>query len=175
MSHPPHSILDAAPTRVRELLDCAAAETLLWSTDDLRDVFDHQWATPLAMDLGGLGQAMAEQVETLAVSKQLLLRSFGDLLEHERPPLALLQLSKEFAKRCLHSPHSTIPHDVARVLYFTTIAAALSRCGQRISSLSDARILEGIAWSLDCDWLAEKARTVLRSGQQTLTDRGRQS
>ena len=170
MSDTQHSILDSSPGRLRGLLDDTSAEDRLWSADDLQDIFVHQWSAPLALDLGGLDDAHATQVETLATSKQLLLRSFGDLLKHERPPLALLELSKEFAKRCLNSPHSTIPHDVARVLYFASIAAALSRCGRRISELSDARIISGISWALSREWLAEEARDVLSSGLEALRD-----
>jgi len=168
MKNPPHSILDASPASLRGLLDDASTEEQLWSEDDLQDIFAHQWSAPLALDLGGMADAFAARVEILASSKQLLLRSFGDLLNHERPPLPLLKLTKEFAKRCLNSPHATIPHDVARVLYFASIASALSRCRRRISTLSDARITEGFRWALAREWLAPEARAVLRSGLEAL-------
>ena len=150
------------------LLDQADQESTLWSTDDLQDILSHQWAAPLALDLGGLQETFAERVETLAASKGLLLRSFGDLLEHKRPPLELLELTKEFAKRSIAAPCSSIPHDVARVIYFSSIAAALCHCGRRITTLSDQRITDGISWALSLNWLEDNAREVLSSGLQAL-------
>ncbi|MBL7076097.1 MAG: hypothetical protein ISS31_01370 [Kiritimatiellae bacterium] len=168
MNRPQPSILDAPPAGIRSLLNDTAAEDQLWSDSDLQDVFAHQWKAPLAMDLGGLDDAFAQRVEMLASSKNLLLRSFGDLLTHERPPLPLLKLTKEFAKRCLNSPHSVVPHDVARVLYFASIAVALGRCRRRISTLSDDSIVDGIRWALSREWLAPEACDVLRSGLEAL-------
>ncbi|MBT3295413.1 MAG: hypothetical protein HN383_09095 [Verrucomicrobia bacterium] len=168
MNDPQHSILDTPPAGIRSLLDDAAAEDRLWSPNDLQDVFAHQWSAPLALDLGGLDDAFASRVEMLASSKHLLLRSFGDLLTHDRPPLPLLKLAKEFAKRCLNSPHSVIPHDVARVLYFASIAAALSGCQRRISTLDDERLAAGLRWAMAREWLAPEARDVLRSGLEAL-------
>ena len=175
MKEIPDTILDCPSPGIRALLDETAAEDRLWSSDDLRDVFGHQWSAPLAVDLGGLGDAFAGRVKTLAASKGLLLQSFGDLLAHQRPPLELLVLTKEFAKRCLSSPHSALPHDIARVLYFASIAAALSRCSRRITTLGDQRIEQGIAWALSRTWLAEEARAVLEAGQRALKPERHQS
>lgn len=163
------SIFETPLAGVRGLLaQTADEEQACWSRDDLAAVFGHQWSAPLAVDLGGLEESLADRVRTLATAKGLLLRSFGDLLRHKDPPLALLELSKEFAKRSLHSPHASIPHDVARVLYFASIAAALSRCERRITTLSDDEITEGISWALSRDWVTAGARDVLSAGLEAV-------
>jgi hypothetical protein len=165
---------DAPDRGVRTLLDRVSREDeVFWSDEDLRAVFGHQWSAPLAVDLAGVDDAYAEQVQSLAVSKGLVLRSFGDLLRHPSPPPALLEMSKEFAKRSLYSPHAAIPQDVARALYFASIAAALGRCGRKITRLSDEEVAGGIRWSLSRDWLGEDARAVLADGLEVLEARGR--
>ncbi|MBL7115040.1 MAG: hypothetical protein ISS35_04675 [Kiritimatiellae bacterium] len=175
MTDPKHSILNCSASNVKTLLNEAVTEDQLWSAEDLQDVCNHQWDAPLAIDLNGLEDTHAERVETLAAAKGLLLRSFGDLLEHPHPPLELLMLAKEFAKRSLSSPHATLPHDVARMLYFASIATALSRCNRRITTLSDDQIAEGIRWALSRDWLLSEARAVLTLGLETLKLAGRRS
>ena len=159
------SVLDVPVDNMRGFLEEATHEDRAsWSEDDLKSIFGHQWSTPLSVDLGGLDAVLAERVRTLATAQGLLLRSFGDLLRHPNPPLALLELTKEFAKRSLYSPCPAIPHDVARALYFTSIAAALSHCERRITTLNDDDIAAGISWALSCDWVTDDARTVLLAG-----------
>jgi len=174
MSQSRNSVFDSPAAHLRALLDETVDAEQLWSADDLRDIFSHQWTAPLALDLGALGEAQAGRISALASAKGLLLKSFGDLLRHENPPLPLLQLTKDFAKRCLNSPLSTVPHDIARALYFTSIAAALDRCGCRITTLGDKEIAEGISWSLSRDWLVEDAAKVLSSGLTALKLSGEQ-
>jgi|ETNmetMinimDraft_30_1059905.scaffolds.fasta_scaffold61890_2 hypothetical protein len=165
-----HSLVDASSSDVRSFLEEVKTEDHLWSEADLGDVLSHQWSTPLEVDLSGMDGALSQRVNLLAKSKGLLLRSFGDLMEHPKPPLELLGLTKEFAKRCICSPHSPVPHDVARVLYFASIATALCRCRKRITTLSDGDVMDGISWSLSRDWLPEGARNVLTSGLEALKD-----
>lgn len=170
MKNARHSLTDASSSDMRLFLEEVEAEDHLWSDADLGDVLSHQWTTPLEVDLSGMEGAISERVELLTESKGLLLRSFGDLMEHPNPPLELLELAKEFAKRCICSPHSPIPHDVARVLYFASIATALCRRGKRITTLSDNDVVDGIRWSLSRDWLSAGARNVLTSGRDALKD-----
>ena len=163
------TVLDVPIDAMRGFMkQTATPDALSWSKDDLKAIFGHQWSTPLAVDLGGLDEALAGQVSMLASSQGLVLRSFGDLLAHPNPPLPLLELSKEFAKRSLYSPSPSIPHDVARVLYFASIAAALAHCRKRITTLEDEEVITGIKWSLSCEWVTHSARTVLEAGLQAL-------
>ncbi len=165
------SVLEVPVDNMRGFLEeTTDEEQASWSEDDLKAIFGHQWSTPLSVDLGGLDAVLAERVKTLATAQGLLLRSFGDLLRHPNPPLALLELSKEFAKRSLYSPCPAIPHEVARVLYFTSISAALSHCNRRITTLNNDDVAAGINWALSCDWVSDDARTVLQSGLAALAD-----
>lgn len=169
MGNEQHSILDVPIDAMRGFIEqTTQADAPSWSEADLKAIFGHQWSTPLSVDLGGLDASLAERVSMLASAQGLVLNSFGDLLRHPNPPLTLLELSKEFAKRSLYSPFPSIPHDVARVLYFSSIAAALSHCGKKISTLSNEDIATGIEWALTCDWVTEDAQTVLHAGLAAL-------
>jgi len=164
---------DAPASSLRGFLDHTTTEELAaWSEDELHAVFGHQWSAPLAVDLSGLDDVLADRVKTLATAQGLVLRSFRDLLCHAHPPLPLLKLTKEFAKRSLCSPFAAVPDDVARVLYFASIAAALGRCGHKITTLSRAEIVTGIRWCLSRDWIPEDAREVLAAGLEILEQEG---
>lgn len=169
MGNEQKSVLDVPMDAMRGFMEqTAETDEPSWSDADLKAIFGHQWSTPLTVDLSGLDATLADHVGMLASSQGLVLSSFGDLLRHPNPPLALLELSKEFAKRSLYSPCPAIPHDIARVLYFTSIAAALAHCQHRITTLSDAEVATGIKWALACDWLTNDAKTVLEAGLRSL-------
>jgi hypothetical protein len=170
MNKATHSIVEATPAKLLSLLDETGEEKPVWDASDMHDIFSHQWAASLSIDLSGLGEALQQHVQTLAAAKGLLLRSFGDLLEHPHPPLELLMLAKEFSKRCLNSPRSPIPDDIARVLYFATIAAALGR-GSEITTLSDNEKAQGMRWALSQTWLDGAARDLISHGLEILAQK----
>jgi hypothetical protein len=171
MGNEQKSVLDVPMDAMRGFIEqTAKPDEPSWSDGDLKAIFGHQWSTPLAVDLSGLDATLADRVGMLASSHGLVLSSFGDLLRHPNPPLALLELSKEFAKRSLYSPFPSIPHDIARVLYFTSIAAAMSHCQRKITTLDNAEVATGIKWSLACEWLTDDAKAVLESGLEAMQD-----
>lgn len=124
-----------------------------WSGDDLQAMWGHQLQSPLIIDLGGMRGKDAHQIEQMATARGLMLKSFADLFFHPHPPVDLLDLTKEFAKRNLVSPETRLPAGITRVLYFGSIAIAKLRCGQSITRLSDDRVLDGLEWCLNQDWL----------------------
>jgi hypothetical protein len=158
-----NAVFESPAAGLLAFLEAAEPGDSGWGSTAPGAVFRHQWAAPLVVDLAGLregGKVMAP----LAQSEGLVLRTFGDLLNHPHPPASLLLLAKEFAKRCLYSPLSAIPHDVARVLYFACIAAALARAGRRISELGDEALTAGMRWAVGRRWINDGARAVLREG-----------
>ena len=68
----------------------------------------------------------------------------------------------------MEDPAGPLPRAVAAVLYYVTIAAALLRCGKRITQLGYDELLRGFQWVMDQPWvdqptkgLIEEARTAL--------------
>jgi hypothetical protein len=94
--------------------------------------------------------------------------TFGDLLCEARPSLSLLVLLKDFARAHTLQPNSPIPHEVATILYYAAIIAALVNSDQRISSLSDESLCKGIKAILDFDWIDDATRDLFAEGLRRL-------
>ncbi len=137
------TLLDLSPDNVDRL----------WRDEELGAILKHQMSAPLQVDLINLERGLAVKVRNLAESQGLTLKSFGDLLAHPNPPVELLKVTKDFAKACRLSPHGPLPRDIASVLYFASIAAAMVRCRRRITGLSDADLADGLRWTLARPWL----------------------
>jgi hypothetical protein len=110
----------------------------IWNSDDLAAILRHQMTTSLQVDLAGVGSA-AGRLREEAAAGGLLLKSFGDLLQHPHPPLGLLKMMKDFAKACRISPASTMPSEISSVVYFASIMVAGAPGFLRV--VSDSSIL----------------------------------
>lgn len=152
------NVLEAKPARVMR-------------TEELGSILKHQMSAPLHMDLIGLDQDIAVKIKAMASEQGLLLKSFRDLLQHPNPPVELLTLAKDFAKACRLSRTSTLPHDVAAVLYFVCIVVARVKCAQRITTLNDEALAAGLSWTLRQPWLDEATRDLLIECMGTRKDR----
>lgn len=134
-----------------------------WTGEDLQAIWGHQLQSPLTIDLGGMRGKDANQIERMAHARGLTLTSFADLLFHPHPPVDLLDLTKEFAKRNLVSPENRLPAGITRVLYFGSIAIAKARCGTSITRLSDDEMMDGLEWCLAQTWLDPEVKNLLSS------------
>jgi hypothetical protein len=161
-------VLDTASGQLAELPDRESDGQRIWAPEELGAILQHQMSTPLRVDLIGMERAIAARVKNLATAQGLLLKSLGDLLHHPNPPIELLKLTKDFAKACRLSPESSLPGEVATVLYFACILVARTRCRQKISALSDEQLQEGIAWVLESPWLDKATRKLFEAGKRRL-------
>ena len=162
------AVLATDPQRLATLFDLAPDDERLWRDDELGAILRHQLTVPLQVDLINLERGLALKVRTLAESQGLTLKSFGDLLTHPHPPVELLKITKEFAKACRLSPHSPVPREIASVLYFASIAAALVRCRCRITGLTNDALADGLHWVLARPWLDAPTRTLVEESLQLL-------
>lgn len=144
----------AQPQSLARLLSEQSLPRHVWSDDEIGAVLMHQWRAPLRVSLEGISPQQREALRQLADADELLVHSFGDLLSHRSPPLELLRIMKDFAKAIGLHPASPLPPDAARVMYLGAIAAARVRCGQRISSISDGELIEGLRWTLSRPWVS---------------------
>jgi hypothetical protein len=138
----------------------------IWRDEELGAILRHQLTAPLQVDLINLERGLALKVRTLAESQGLTLKSFGDLLAHPNPPVELLKITKDFAKACRLSPNSPLPHDIATVLYFASIAAAMVRCRRRITGLTNDALADGLQWVLTRIWLDAPTRALIEESLQ---------
>jgi len=153
MSDSEHLVQRAQPGSLADVLDCTENKSPLWRPAELEALLRHQMAAPVQVDLSSLAPALAEQLRGLSDAQALTLRSFADLFQHPQPPVELLRLVKDFAKAAHESSEGPLPPEIARVLYYASIAAALARLKTRITSLSDVQLREGFGWVQTRDWI----------------------
>ena len=161
MTTHPKDVFDTDRKQLATLLDLSPDAERLWGDDELGAILRHQLSAPMQVDLINLERGLALKVRNLAEAQGLTLKSFGDLLAHPNPPVELLKITKDFAKACRLSPHSPMPQEIASVLYFTSIAAALVRCHRRITGLSNDALAEGFRWVLNRTWLDAPTRSLI--------------
>lgn len=136
----------------------------LWEAEELGSILQHQLDAPLGPDLGLVDRSLPDRLPQLAAAGGRPLGTFRDLFVDPRPPLELLELTKRFAKRCRSQEDSALPGEIATVLYFLAIAAALTRCGRRISGLDEPALCHGLDWALAQPWLDATAREICQAG-----------
>jgi len=133
-----------------------------WRQTELGSIFRHQLDAPLEFDLGNFAPESKAILDTSSRSADAPLETFGDLLRHPHPPLELLKVVKEFAKANRDDPESSLPTEIATVIYFAAIVVALTRCGQRITELDDDGLRRGMNWVVAQPWIDELTRSLFR-------------
>jgi hypothetical protein len=147
-----------------ELMDVGTESRRVWRPEELGAILRHQMSAAVLFDISSLKPSVAPKLKALSEAEGLLVRSFNDLLQHPNPPIELLQLTKEFAKANRDHPESPLPQEIASVLYFGSIAAALVRCGERITRLDDAPLRKGMQWVIDQPWVDTAMRSLAEAG-----------
>lgn len=139
-----------------------------WQEEDLASMLKHQLSAPVELTLQDVSAELSEQLRTFCSSEGLLLKSFKDLLFHERPPVTLLRITKDFAKQSIRRPATALPRDIALALYYASIAAALCKQNERITSLSNEKLREGFKWVLSQAWMHKEVQELCRKALESL-------
>ena len=172
MKRTEHLLSETAPVKLAEMMDIGESNARLWQPGEFAAILRHQLSVPINVELGSFSEGEANSIRSIAKSKELLLNSFGDLLSHPNPPVELLRMTKQFAKKHLISPENTLlPHEIANVLYYASIAAARLRCRRRISKLPDSDLRDGLDWCLSRTWLDPTTQRLLKECWDTLSDK----
>lgn len=137
-----------------------------WTSAELSSILRHQLRSPLLFDLRGIiGDADDGRSDDSLKSE---IRSFADLLSHPDPPIALLRLTKEFANASDARVAEPLPREIATVLYFASIVAALLRHELRISSLTANELQSGVNWSIRQPWLDTETRALFEEARTSI-------
>jgi len=166
------SVFKSRPKSLATLMAARREQGRLWRPDELAAIFRHQLSAPVMLDLGGFDPGAAVKLKVLSEAQGLLLKSFSELFEHPAPPIELLEATKEFAKLNLDHPESCLPREIAAVLYYTSIAAAVVRLDRRISQLPEAELRRGLLWARDQEWVDGKTRDLLNEALAKLSSSG---
>ena len=162
------TIFDTAPGDAAKLLSEALDGDKTWSDDELASVLRHQLSATLRSDLFESLPEEAVAVDSIAEHKSLIEGSYRELLSHTDPPVALLRVVKDFAKMCRSRNKGLIPRDIATVLYYAAIAAARVQLGERITSIPDESLKEGLDWALARPWLDGHLRALFSAAVSRL-------
>jgi len=154
--------------RVADLMRASRERQRIWQPDELAAVLRHQLSAPVEFDLASMTPGERARLKTLAASRGLLVRSFKDLLHHPNPPIELLKMTKEFARANREHPDAFLPAEIATVLYFGSIAAAMTRCRECITELDEPALRKGFSWVLEQQWVDEPTRAVFQEALQFL-------
>ena len=144
---------DPQQTRLSVLFGRDEMSRCAWKAEELASMLRHQLAAPLSMDLDPPG---GEQTLTKICRDALAEHdgiTFGQLFANVNPPLALLEMVKDFAKGQGQDPAERLPRDIASVLYLAAISAALLRCDARVTNLTDAALIKRLRWASDQPWV----------------------
>lgn len=149
-----------------KMLDLTATTADLWQPEELAAILRHQLSAPLAVALGPLSAEVPQATRDL--SPRDVPASLGDLLGHPKPPMALLELTKRFAKLCRTDAENVLPEAIAMLLYYASIVAAILRHGRRISDLDDEALRRGLKWGCGQTWIDATIGDLLREGLEHL-------
>jgi len=140
--------------------DTAAGD---WLPSDYPAMWQHQLESPLEFEWGpdrAGGPDAASALPPLPGG----CRTYGELLHGSASSIEWLSLVKDFAKAHLVSKVECLPRDLARGLYYSTIACALVRHGQSISRLERSELVTGFGWMIDQPWLDPATRELMVQG-----------
>jgi len=148
-----------------KMIDLGADPQTLWEPEELGTILEHQLAAPLEFEVIGVDRARLRQLRAQS-NAPAEIQTFGDLLTHPQPPVALLELTKQHSKASCFHPERPLPDEVAAVLYLASIVAALVKCGQRITRLNDDGLQYGLDRALRQTWLDASTRHLLEAGRR---------
>jgi hypothetical protein len=166
------ALFKSPPKSLAAFMAAGDERARLWRPDELAALFRHQLAAPILVDLSGFDPVTASRLKALGAAHNLVLKSFLELFLHPVPPVELLTLTKEFAKTNMDHPDSSLPKEVAAVLYYASISAALVRLEHRISQLTDADLERGLKWAREQRWVDPQIQQLLAQALQKLSQPG---
>jgi hypothetical protein len=156
-----NTIFMSGPEGLARMLELDEPGKALWDSDETRAIWRHQLQAPLDADLSTLDSAHAAEIRSLAEMQPFLNKSFGEFLQDTHPPIGLLKLIKEFAKRTLNDSEDAQLKAVATALYYGSYAAGLTRCGTRIGTQDNEELERGFKWGLKQTWLDEGTKELM--------------
>jgi len=170
MAESSRGVHESDPGSLARLMDIDGNPRRVWQPRELRAILRHQLSCPMQFEMSGLGGGLAGKLRAFASSEGLLIAGLGDLLRHPTPPVELLVLTKDFAKGHLCHPGSAFPPEISTYLCFASIAAALTRCEERITELTDDSLRSALQWLIEQPWVDEPGRVLFSEGLDALKD-----
>ncbi|MBA2706866.1 MAG: hypothetical protein H0U59_03570 [Gemmatimonadaceae bacterium] len=144
------------PKHLAGLVSLSGDDAPQWAPQELGAMWKHQLEAPLQFDLSTIAKDVDATITQMTRADPRPLGRFVDLFRHPRPPLELLQWTKDFAKA--QTSGEGMPPEIAAALYYASILLARMRCNRRISELDDAALYRGSARIMEQPWLDPETR-----------------
>ncbi|MBC8874338.1 MAG: hypothetical protein H8E44_33300 [Planctomycetes bacterium] len=165
-------IFDSQAISLAQIMTWGESNEEVWKPDELGAIFKHQLSAPLQVDFSNLSHPHMRRIQSLCLTASPPIESFADLLHHPRPPVELLEMTKEFAKICRSHAECRLPDEIATMLYTLSIAVALTKCNRRITKLDRQGLGYTFGWALSQSWLDPSTRELLEHGSQAIDREG---
>lgn len=135
----------------------------VWPAEDLQAMLHLLMRAPLESTLSPDPYRRNAIVSVMECARPVP-RTFKELFGHRQPPIELLQMTKDFAKRSRNSSSSPLAPEVCLLLYYCAIAAALVHAGQRITKLPTDELRNGLNWLARQPWIDAQTRELAMAG-----------
>ena len=119
----------------------------------------------IAFDAQGRAIWPAKELAAM-LSDHPQIRLARELLEEPNPALEPLIALKDSAKR---RTRESFPPEVALLIYYGSIAAAMVRCGRRITRLRDDDLRHGFMWAIQQPWVPQSISDLFRQAISKLS------
>lgn len=165
------AVFKSSATKLSKIMNLDVTKDDAWSERDLPGMLRHQLSAPLEFDLSRSPPSKSSESisDGLSAAGAGRIKTFKDLLEHPKPPLAVLKATKDFFKRQAGASLKRRPEqEVAYLMYLLLIVVARVRLETPITKLNDAELLKGIRWALDLKWVDERTRAMLAEANEAL-------
>lgn len=137
--------------------------------EELEEALRRHLALPVIFEKSGEDVVLKTESGARCAPGGPFVDKLSDLLFHSRPPVELLAMVKQFAKSNRGVRRGPLPRAAAIVLYYAAIAAALARCGERITSLDDEQLRQGFDWVLARRWVDEQTRALVSTARAVVS------
>lgn len=162
-------VMESNPARLGQFLMAAVdGGEGEWRSHELGAILRHQLSAPILFDCCDSAAPAPQFGQPQPEPGQEFPKSFRELFHHPSPPLPLLRLTKDFAKKNWDHPESALPRDVTLVLYYMSIVAAFVRHGECITKLDNEALRTGILWVIDQPWADESTKQLCLEGLRHL-------
>ena len=150
--------------RLAHLFEADDPDAILWQQEEFEAILLHQLDARLETDI----HPVAGQSTSQSVSRTAPLRmTFREVLCGNQASLPAIGLIKQFSKEQMSS-RMGLPYDVAAVLYYASIGAALVKLNKKVSSLDDASLRTGFDWLLALPWIDQPIRELAKQAVSRL-------
>ena len=144
----------------------------LWGAEEMQAIWKHQLSAPIELDLSTVESGRSSEFRAAPDTTIFLKKTFGELLEHPRPPVRLLNVIEEFAKHAAKESEDSQLRQVTTALYYASCAARLTRCEKQKESQDPDELRDGFDWALSRLWLDEQTKHLLHHARETLANDG---